>query len=80
MRNLLTNPSVYAHFLNGFLLFFAISLLLKHFSKLQKLEPYKIIIMILLFATVIGIHGLSHLGLESVYHYNPIQNLFFDSS
>ena len=34
------------------------------------LEPYKLIILTLIFSIGIGSHGLSHLGLEHNYKYN----------
>lgn len=65
------NPSFYAHVVNGLFLFFAFFLFYKNYSKIIRLEPYKLIIVTLLFSAVIGIHGLSHLGLEKGYGYNP---------
>lgn len=65
-------PSLYAHVINAILLITAVILLFSNYSKINKIEPYKKIILILLFSIVIGIHGLSHLGLESVYEYNPL--------
>lgn len=66
------SPSLYAHIINAILLLTAVILLFSNYSKIKNIEPYKKIILILLFSIVIGIHGLSHLGLESVYGYNPI--------
>ena len=65
-------PSIYAHIINGLLLFAALILLYKNYSKIRNLDPYSLIILTLLFSISIGIHGLSHLGLEKVYNYNPI--------
>lgn len=50
----------------------AFILLFKYYSKLNNLEPYKKIILALFFSISIGIHGLSHLGLETNYNYNPL--------
>ena len=66
------SPSLYAHIINAVLLLTAVILVFSNYSKLTKVEPYKQIILTLLFSIVIGIHGLSHLGLESVYGYNPL--------
>ena len=65
-------PSFYAHIINGLLLFVALILLYNNYSKIRNLDPYSLIILTLLFSISIGIHGLSHLGLENVYNYNPI--------
>jgi hypothetical protein len=71
--NMLINPSLYAHFLHSILLVVAILLVLLNFSKIVHLEPFKVIVLLLFFSLVIGIHGISHLGLESLYGYNPIR-------
>ena len=72
MYNIYLAPSFYAHIINGLFLLIAFILLLKNYSKLVNLEPYKKIILALFFSISIGIHGLSHLGLETNYHYNPL--------
>jgi hypothetical protein len=55
-------PSMFANAISGILIFIAILLLFtKNKGKQQKL--------ILLFSIAIGIHGISHLGLEMIYHY-----------
>lgn len=65
------SPSLYAHIINGILLLTAVVLLFTNYSQIQKIELYKKIQLTLLFSLVIGVHGLSHLGLETVYGYNP---------
>lgn len=68
-------PSIYAHAINGLLILTALVVLYTSYPKISSLEPYKRIIMILLFSITIGIHGISHLGLEKGYGYNPISIL-----
>ena len=65
-------PSVYAHIFNGLFLFIAFYLFFVYFYVIKKIDPHKLIGLILLFSIAIGIHGLSHLGLERIYGYNPI--------
>ena len=65
-------PSFYAHVLNGILLFIAMILLYTNYSKIIQLEPYKLICLTLLLSLGVGIHGLSHQGLEKEYGYNPL--------
>lgn len=67
--NVLYAPSFYAHLINGLLILFAVVILYNNYSKFSR---YKLLILILLFALVINVHGLSHLGLERVYGFNPI--------
>jgi hypothetical protein len=70
--NILLRPSLYAHVLNGLFLLFAFILLLQYGSRKSD-DYYKMLIIYLLFSIAIGIHGLSHFGLEIVYNYNPLQ-------
>ena len=68
-------PSLLAHVLNGGLLFVAIVFILMHYNKLIKLSEFNLIILILALSIAAGIHGLSHIGLEYVYGYNPLMIL-----
>lgn len=74
-KMLFSLPSVYAHILNGILLLVAFILFFKNYSKICRLEPYKLIILTLLFSMCVGIHGLSHLGMEKIYGLNPLSIL-----
>jgi len=62
-------PSFYAHVLNAILALVAVMLLVKHH---RTLRPYETIVVALLFSIVVGVHGLSHLGLETAYGFNPL--------
>jgi len=75
MNSIYNKPSFYAHIINGLLLLFSIIILYINYSKISKEEPYKIIILILLFSIAIGVHGLSHLGLEKEYNFNPLKKI-----
>ena len=66
-------PSVYAHIINGLLMVVAVALLYKNYANIRNLSAYKLIIIVLMFSIAFGIHGLSHLGLEENYGYNPIK-------
>jgi hypothetical protein len=70
--NILLKPSLYAHVLNGLFLLFSFILLLQY-SNNKRENYYKILIIYLLFSIAIGIHGISHFGLEVIYNYNPLQ-------
>jgi hypothetical protein len=65
--NFFKKPSVLAHTANGALLILAIILIFIYYTSINKPN----IIIILLFSIAVGIHGLSHLGLEYVYGYTP---------
>ena len=75
--NMLVNPSLYAHFLHSILLVISILLVFCNFRKIINLEPFKIIVLLLFFSLVIGLHGISHLGLEALYGYNPLRMFLF---
>ena len=64
-------PSLIAHIVGAFLLMFAIVLSILNYTKIGA-DPYKSVVLLLLFSAVITIHGISHLGLESTYGYNPL--------
>lgn len=64
-------PSIMAHMLNGLLLFTAVVYVLFNLPKIQTLDTYNVLIVILLFSIAMGVHGLSHLFLEKEYNYVP---------
>ena len=70
-------PSFYAHGMNGLLLFIALIIIVLNYSKFTRLEAYpeRTVYLILLLSIAVGIHGISHLGLERIYGYNPIKYL-----
>uniref|UniRef100_A0A6C0DEZ5 DUF4405 domain-containing protein n=1 Tax=viral metagenome TaxID=1070528 RepID=A0A6C0DEZ5_9ZZZZ len=74
-KSIFSFPSLYAHILNGILLFIAFFLFFKNYSKICRLEPYKLIILTLLFSACVGIHGISHLGMEKIYRFNPLSTI-----
>ena len=76
MNKIIFSPSVYAHVINGVLILFAFIVLCKNYSKIGILEPYKFIMLLLVFSMAVGIHGLSHLGLEKIYGYNLLNFIY----
>lgn len=72
MNKLFTHPSFLAHVGNGLLIFIALILVIKNFYVIKNLDPYSMIMLILLASAVVGIHGISHLGLEKEYKFDPI--------
>jgi hypothetical protein len=77
MNNVFMNPSLYAHMLNGLLLLVSVIIIYKNYKKIIKLDYYKLLILILLVSLVVGVHGLSHLGLEYIYGLSPINIIKF---
>jgi tetrahydromethanopterin S-methyltransferase subunit E len=66
-------PSLYAHTMNGLLVFAAVVVAYINFSVLRRLDPYKLVMIFLIFSIAIGVHGLSHMGLVAVYGFNPLK-------
>ena len=73
MEELFRIPSFYAHAINGILLFIAIVVLYNNYSKISKIDTYKVVVLLVLFSIGIGVHGLSHQGLEKNYNFNPLR-------
>lgn len=67
-------PSFWAQASTGILLIIAVIVIYNNYDDIKNLNAYNSLILLLLFTIVIGIHGLSHLGLEAVYGFNPIAN------
>lgn len=66
------HPSILAHILSGAFMFIALFCLVTCFSQIRKLNTYSTLVLTLLFSIAIGVHGVSHLGLEKQYNYNPM--------
>ena len=64
-------PSMYAHVLNALLLLAAVIIAMNHY---RTFRPYEKVVIMLLFSIGMGVHGISHLGLENMYNFNPLQN------
>ena len=65
------HPSIAAHAIHAFIFLIAFVMVIVNFQALQRLPIEKSLILVLLFSIVIGIHGLSHLGLETNYGLEP---------
>jgi hypothetical protein len=70
-------PSILVHTLSGGFMLVALFCLVSCYPKLRKLNIYQGLVLTLLFSIAIGLHGLSHLGLEQQYGYNPVYYLGF---
>jgi hypothetical protein len=73
--NVLANPSVLAHMLNGLLLMLTGLLVAWNFRTLRKTNPYRLVLLVSILSVAVGIHAISHLGLESVYGLSPAKLL-----
>lgn len=68
---MLYNPSVYAHIMNGGIFIIGIIYATVYIKKLNTVDYYQMLVLVLLFSIAIGVHGISHMGFEALYGYNP---------
>jgi len=73
MLKFFTLPSVLAHTLNGGLLIAALVLAVMNYRVIRNLPALQMITLVLILSIAVGVHGLSHAGLESAYGYNPLR-------
>ena len=64
-------PSLIAHVFGALVLLVAIIVFINKYTRIVSRDPYSILILLLLTSAVVTLHGLSHLGLEREYGYNP---------
>jgi hypothetical protein len=74
MHPMLTKPSFYSLLFTGVIWFVLVVIFVNNYSFFKKSRPDKMIEVISLIGLVIGVHGLLHLGLESVYKFNPMES------
>lgn len=72
---MLNKPSFYSLLLTGVIWFVLVVIFVRNYSFFKKSPPDKMIEQVSLIGLVIGVHGLLHLGLESVYGFNPMIHL-----
>ena len=65
-------PSFLAHVGNALLLLIAAALFFQNYAAIKKATPSMLVGLTLLASIAAGVHGLSHLGLERVYGFNPL--------
>ncbi len=71
LEEVLKAPSFNSLVVTGIAMLFAVVLFFKHYKSFMKMDHYKQLKLLFMFTIAIGVHGLLHLGLESVYHFNP---------
>jgi hypothetical protein len=69
-------PSIYAHATSGLIIFIVFINIILNFTLLRNMDIYKRMTILLLLSISLGIHGLSHLGLESIYNYDPLREIY----
>jgi len=64
-------PSFGALFITGLLMLIIVIIFVMNYDKFMRLNYVTKIVVLGVMAIAIGIHGLIHLGLETVYNFNP---------
>lgn len=64
-------PSIIAHAMSGLVVVGSVFFAVLRASRLKGLDTYRILVLTLLFAIAIGLHGVSHAILEKEYGYVP---------
>jgi hypothetical protein len=67
-------PSIYAHMMNAILLFISAILIYANYSTISRIAATEKVKLVLLLSLAVGLYGLSHLGLEYVYKFNPLKS------
>ena len=73
---LLTTPSYYSLMFTGLFSLLIIIIAARNFKRLNNLKPEMRIKLIGIIGILIGLHGLLHLGFETIYNYNPLENKY----
>lgn len=60
-------PSVMSHMINSLFLLLAVVYLWFNYSNVAKMDVYSVMMLLLIGSIAMGVHGLSHLGLEKEY-------------
>jgi len=61
---MLVCPSTLAHIVNGVLILVAVIMIFVYWQNLRRARPEMLIILTLILATTVGVHGISHRWLE----------------
>jgi len=79
-KNVFLNPSFYAHVTNALIILITLIILIKNYNLFKNINVEYILILLLLLSIAFGIHGISHLGLEKIYGYNPLYFFLYDDN
>ena len=71
LSDILIAPSLNSLFITGILILFIFVIFITNYKQIIKLDYYRKITILSLITIAIGVHGLIHLGTETVYGFNP---------
>ena len=65
-------PSFYAHVLGGVLALIVMARILFNFREVKSMVLYEQLMLLLVLSVAVGVHGISHQGMEELYGYYPM--------
>jgi hypothetical protein len=71
LSNILIAPSLNSLFITGVILLSIFLIFIFNFQQFKRLDFYHKLAILSLISIAVGTHGLIHLGVESVYGFNP---------
>ena len=71
LTDILIAPSLNSLFVTGFLLLTILFIFISNYKQFMRFNFYQKINILSLIVIAVGVHGLIHLGLETVYGFNP---------
>ncbi len=71
LSDYLIAPSLNSLFFTGLILLFILIIIVKNFKEITNFTTYQKLSLLCILTIAIGIHGLIHLGVETIYGFNP---------
>jgi hypothetical protein len=71
LSNILIAPSLHSLFVTGFIVLSILIIFITNFQQFTRLDFYRKLTILSLITIAVGTHGLIHLGVETVYGFNP---------
>jgi hypothetical protein len=71
LSNILIAPSLNSLFVTGFIVLSILIIFITNFQQFTRLDFYRKLTILSLITIAVGTHGLIHLGVETVYGFNP---------
>jgi hypothetical protein len=71
LSDYLIAPSLNSLFFTGLILLFILIIIVTNFKEITNFTTYQKLSLLCILTIAIGIHGLIHLGVETIYGFNP---------
>ena len=71
LSDYLIAPSLNSLFFTGLILLFILIIIVTNFKEIINFTTYQKLSLLCILTIAIGIHGLIHIGVETIYDFNP---------